>query len=98
VCGGGQFLACEEKDIVAVCANWLSTVQAKCAGQAFVADLSGLCDAALNPLCVSGCLANLSATGSCSEIDCSFCQACDCAPMTPSPFATCLRACVLPVE
>ena len=91
VCGGGRFLACEDKTVVATCATELAAVQA------FVGDLSALCDAAANPTCVAACLANLHNTGSCSEIDCSFCQACDClSPATPSPFAACLRACVPP--
>jgi len=98
VCGGGRFLACEEKDIVAVCASWLEAVQTKCAGQAFVGNIGALCDGPVNPLCVSNCLANLKEFGSCSEIDCSFCQACDCAaPSTPSPFAACVRGCALPL-
>ena len=99
VCGGGRFLACgDNKTVVAACATELAAVQAKCVGQAFVGDLtSALCDAAANPTCVAACLANLHNTGSCSEIDCSFCKACDClTPATPSPFAACLRACVPP--
>jgi hypothetical protein len=97
VCGGGKFLACEDKVVVPTCATELAAVQAKCVGQAFVRDLSALCDAAVNPTCVATCLANLNSTGSCSEIDCSFCQACDCAAAPPSPFATCIRACALPL-
>ena len=97
VCGGGRFLACEAKTVVATCATELAAVQAKCVGQAFVGDLSALCDAAANPTCVTACLTNLNDTGSCSEIDCSFCQACDCSgPATPSPFTACLRACLPP--
>jgi hypothetical protein len=97
VCGGGRFLSCGDNMVVAACATELAAVQAKCVGQAFVGDLSALCDAAANPTCVTACLANLHNSGSCSEIDCSFCQACDClSPATPSPFAACLRACVPP--
>ena len=94
ICGGGRFLACQDKDLVAVCADWLTVVQSKCAGQPFVQYIGDLCNSAVNPHCVSGCLANLSNTGSCSEIDCSFCPVCDCAPpAAQSPFATCLASC-----
>jgi hypothetical protein len=93
ICGGGRFLACEDSMVAPTCATELAAVQAKCAGQAFVQDLGSLCALAPNPTCVAVCLANLNDTGSCSEIDCSFCQACDCSPPKPSPFVTCLQTC-----
>jgi hypothetical protein len=95
VCGGGRFLACEEKATVASCANALAAVQSKCAGQPFVEWIADMCSqTALEPSCVAGCLTRLQTTGSCSEIDCSFCGVCDCAgPATPSPFSTCLANC-----
>jgi hypothetical protein len=95
VCGGGRFLGCEDKNIVNVCSDWLAAVQAKCAGQPFVQYIDSICvNTVGDPLCTAGCLANLENTGSCSEIDCSFCPVCDCAPpATRSTFAACLQAC-----
>lgn len=94
VCGGGRFLACQDKDVVAICADWLTAVQSQCAGQSFVQYIGDLCSTAANPLCVSSCLANLKNNGSCSEIDCSFCPVCDCAGLTgQSAFASCIAAC-----
>jgi hypothetical protein len=94
VCGGGQFLGCEDKVVVAACTTQLAAVQAKCANQSFVQYIGDLCTAARNPSCVSGCLANLATGGSCTEIDCGFCPVCDCAqPVTASPFAACLAGC-----
>jgi len=98
ICGGGRFLACEDKSVSAVCTTWLATVQAKCTGQSFVQYIGGVCSSGADPICVAGCLANLNSHGSCSEIDCSFCPVCDCAaPATPSPFAACLQTCAPPL-
>jgi len=92
ICGGGRFLGCEDKAVVAACASELAAVQDKCAGQ--IPDISYLCNDAVDPNCVSSCLANLKNTGLCSEVDCRFCQLCDCAPPpTTSPFATCIASC-----
>ena len=97
ICGGGQFLGCEDKAVVAACTTQLAAVQAKCASQSFVQYIGDLCTSAGNPSCVSTCLANLATGGSCTEIDCSFCPVCDCAqPATASPFAACLAACASP--
>jgi hypothetical protein len=98
VCGGGQFLACEERSVVKVCSDWLAAVQSKCAGQPFVQYIADICvNTNADPICTAGCLANLQNSGSCSEIDCSFCLVCDCAaPATSSPFAACLQACRQP--
>jgi hypothetical protein len=98
VCGGGQFLSCEEKSVVTVCSDWLTAVQAKCAGEPFVQYIGSICvETRADPLCTANCLANLKDNGSCSEIDCSFCPVCDCAqPATSSPFAACLQACRTP--
>jgi hypothetical protein len=96
VCGGGRFLACDDRSVSATCAAALAAVQTKCAGQAFVQYIGALCQTGGNPTCVASCLANLNATGSCSEIDCGFCPVCDCLAATPSPFATCLAACAPP--
>ena len=101
ICGGGRFLACDDKAVSASCTTALAAVQAKCTGQPFVQDIGGVCSSGSDPTCVAGCLAKLNSTGSCSEIDCSFCLACDCAgPATPSPFAACLQTCapVLPED
>ena len=94
VCGGGQFLACEDKAPptapTTYCLSELAFVKQYCASQPFVGYLTDLCSAP-NPMCVGNCLANL---GSCSEIDCGFCPVCDCAaPATRSPFAACLESC-----
>jgi hypothetical protein len=99
ICGGGQFLACEDRSVVTVCSEWLTAVQSKCAGQPFVQYLDSLCvETRADPICTAGCLANLKDFGSCAEIDCSFCPVCDCAePATPSPFAACLQACRTPL-
>ncbi len=73
VCGGGQFLACEERSVVTVCSDWLTAVQSKCAGQPFVQYIGYLCcSRPATRLCAAACLANLKDNGSCSEIDCSF--------------------------
>jgi hypothetical protein len=95
ICGGGQFLACEERSVITACSDWLTAVQSKCAGQPFVQYLGSVCvETRGDPICIAGCLANLNEFGSCAEIDCSFCPVCDCAePATPSPFAACLQAC-----
>jgi len=92
--------ACRDNMVVASCASELAAVQSKCANQAFVQYIADLCTlpptymAAASPTCIAGCLANLNNTGSCSEIDCSFCPVCDCVgPATPSPFSACLDAC-----
>jgi len=95
VCGGGQFLACDEKDVVGICSDWLAAVQAKCAGQPNVQYIADLCgNTGAEPFCTSICLANLKENGSCAEIDCSFCPTCDCAaPVASSTFAACLADC-----
>jgi hypothetical protein len=99
VCGGGRFLACEDRK-VADCSNQLAAVQAKCAGQAFVEYIGSLCvQTGADPSCTASCLAKLNATGSCSEIDCSFCPVCDCAPaQQASTFAACLSGCSQPSD
>jgi len=99
ICGGGKFVACEDRSVIAICSEWLTAVQSKCAGQSFVQYISGLCTetSSGDPLCTANCLANLKDNGSCSEIDCSFCPVCDCAgPVASSPFASCLQACRTP--
>jgi hypothetical protein len=96
VCGGGRFIGCEDQTVVAGCTEALTAVQTKCAGQSFVGYIGTLCSAsAYNTACVSACLDALNRTGSCAEIDCSFCPVCDCAaPAMPSRFAACLQACL----
>jgi hypothetical protein len=94
ICGGGQFLACEERSVLTICSDWLTAVQSKCAGQPNVQYIGDLCTTAADPFCVSACLANLKENGSCAEIDCRFCPVCDCAPtVSSSPFASCLASC-----
>lgn len=95
LCGGGRFLACEDRSFIASCVNELSAVQAKCAGEPFLQYLASICvQTNRDPTCTAACLANLNASGSCAEVDCSFCPVCDCAgPATPSPLAACLQAC-----
>ena len=93
VCGGGQFLACEDKVIHSMppyCTLQLSRVQQACAAQPFVQYIADICPTS-NDACVASCLGNLR---SCSEIDCSFCPVCDCAPpATESPLVACLASC-----
>lgn len=98
ICGGGEFLACEDRSVITACSNELTAVQARCAGQPFLQEIASICvNTRGDPTCTAACLAKLSAGGSCSEIDCSFCPTCDCAgPATPSPFAACYDACVHP--
>jgi hypothetical protein len=98
VCGGGRFLSCQERTVITACTNELAAVQAKCANHAFVRYIDAICVYTnADPNCTAACLAQLNATGSCSEIDCRFCTACDCAvPTTPSRFADCLQACRSP--
>jgi hypothetical protein len=96
ICGGGRFLGCADKAVVASCTNELAAVEAKCTGQpGFVQYLGDICSSS-NPSCVAGCLANLKNTGSCTEIDCNFCPVCDCAGTT-TPFVACLSACNPPL-
>jgi hypothetical protein len=92
-CGGGHFLACENRTITTTaCADELARVQTMCAGMAFAGSIGTLCN--VNPLCIAGCLDQLATVPSCSQIDCSFCQTCDCAgPTTPSAFRTCVTDC-----
>jgi len=98
ICGGGRFLACEDKSVSASCTTALAAVQAKCTGQSFVQDIGDLCSSAADPACVAGCLATLNSTGSCSQIDCRFCRLCDCAAsVAPNPFAACLQTCAPPL-
>jgi len=98
ICAGGRFLGCQDNTVVASCTTALTAVETKCAGQSFVEFLDAICSSAGNPTCVAGCLANLAATGSCSEIDCGFCTLCDCAPSTaPNPFRACLQTCAPPL-
>jgi hypothetical protein len=92
ICGGGRFLACEDKAATTAmaCSTELARVQQACAAQPFVNYIAGVCSEP-NPTCTATCLANL---GSCSEIDCGFCSVCDCAaPAMPSAFAACLSRC-----
>jgi len=98
ICAGGKFLACEDRSVITACANELTAVQAKCAGQPFLQYIASICvNTRGDPNCTAACLAKLNTSGSCSEIDCSFCTACDCAaPAPPSPFAACFDACVHP--
>jgi hypothetical protein len=92
--GGGQVVHVAHK-ARAACANELTAVRVKCADQAFIQYIGDLCtNAAYDPTCVAGCLANLKTRGSCSEIDCYFCPVCDCAPpVAASPFRACLQTC-----
>jgi hypothetical protein len=71
---------------------------AKCVGHPLLQDIASLCvETRRDPSCTAACLAKLNTMGSCVEIDCRFCKACDCAaPTTPSPFADCLQACGTP--
>ena len=92
ICGGGRFLACEDKapTTAMACSTELARVQQACAMQPFVNYIGDLCSTR-DPTCVAGCLQNL---GSCSNIDCRFCTVCDCAePIGPNPFAECLASC-----
>jgi hypothetical protein len=95
VCGGGRFLGCEDSTVTAACDAELARVKALCAGTtSFAGQLGDLCVA--NHSCIAGCLAALTTVDSCSQIDCSFCIACDCAPFTPSQFSTCVNSCNTP--
>ena len=95
VCGGGQFLGCEDRAPAGTCDAELARVQTLCVGQPFVSFLSGLC--ATNPTCMMGCLQQLGAVDSCTQIDCSFCTACDClSPSPPSALGVCVNNCSLP--
>jgi hypothetical protein len=94
VCGGGHFLACEDKAATTTnaCLSQVARVQQACAAQPFVNYITDLCSAR-NPTCVASCLENLS---SCSEIDCRFCPVCDCAPPErANALDTCLQGCVI---
>ena len=95
VCGGGRFLGCEDRAVSSGCDAELARVQALCAGQPFASMIGGLCSS--NPSCIAGCLSQLGSADACTQIDCSFCTACDClAPSPQSPLRTCVDACNLP--
>jgi len=95
VCGGGQFLGCEDKAAATTCDGQLARVQTLCASQPFTSFLSGICST--NPSCVAGCLQQLGTADSCAQIDCSFCTTCDCLPPSPpSALRTCVTACISP--
>ena len=95
VCGGGQFLGCEDKAAATACDAEMARVQTLCAGQPFVGEIGSLC--ASNGSCIAGCLAQLSTVDTCAQIDCSFCLACDCLPPSmSSQLHTCVNNCNLP--
>ena len=93
ICGGGQFLACEDAIIhptPPTCLLQAQRVQQQCAAQPFVNYVDDLCRTQTDP-CVTSCLANLA---SCSDIDCRFCPICDCDPPDrANAFAACIEGC-----
>jgi hypothetical protein len=95
ICGGGRFLGCDDKAAAGTCGAEMARVQTMCAGMPFVAQIDTFC--AFNAPCMQGCLAQLTTTASCAQIDCSFCIACDCLPPSmPSAFRTCVNSCAQP--
>ena len=94
ICGGGEFLSCEDRVAVSTCSAQLARVQTLCAGKPFVEYIGGLCGT--NPTCVASCLQSLQTVDSCAQIDCYFCPVCDCAEPPPSPLRACLSACRAP--
>ena len=93
VCGGGQFLGCEDKRAAGTCSAEVARVKSLCAGKPFVQYLDeGQCTASAD--CVADCFAaNIVNADTCAQIDCYFCPVCDCAPPPPSPLRNCIDAC-----
>jgi hypothetical protein len=95
VCGGGQFLGCQDKATARACDAESARVQTLCAGRPFTSFLAGICST--DPTCMAACLQQLETVDSCTQIDCSFCTTCDClSPSTPSPLRICINNCSLP--
>ena len=85
-CGGGRFIGCAPQGI-STCAEAKTRVAALCptlSGPTF----DGLC-ARTSPECVTKCLAEVN---SCSDLSCTFCEACDCAG---DHFSACYGQCVI---
>jgi len=92
ICGGGRFLACQDKTAAVSCDAQVTRVKSMCAGMGFIDVIDNFC--VNNPTCSAQCLSALTTTQSCAQFGCRFCVACDCAPpVTPNPLADCLRAC-----
>jgi hypothetical protein len=98
VCGGGQFLSCEEKRATGACGAEIARVTSLCAGKPFVQYL-GEEQCSVNADCAAACFAtNIVNVDTCAQIDCYFCPVCDCLPPPPSPLRDCLAACRTPVQ
>ena len=96
ICGGGRFLGCDDRSVVSSCEAELARVEAMCGATAMVGQVRSLC-ATGNPVCIQGCLAQLTTTQSCSQIVCGFCLTCDCVlPEMPSALKTCVDGCAQP--
>jgi hypothetical protein len=95
VCGGGKFIACQDRPPPNDCYTQATRVTSLCAGTPFVDDIPWLCGSTFNPLCMGQCMSALTTTESCAQIDCSFClSGCDCMPPSmPSAFRTCVESC-----
>jgi len=92
LCGGGQFIGCEDKTAATGCDAELARVQTLCSAQPFTSFLSNICSS--NSTCIAGCLSQLATADTCTQIDCSFCTTCDCLlPSTPSAFRACVDNC-----
>jgi hypothetical protein len=94
VCGGGRFLACEERGAAwDRCDAQATRVLSLCAGTEFLDAVGSLCST--NPNCMTQCLGTLATPQSCAQIDCSFCSAgCDCPlPAMSSALRTCVVGC-----
>jgi hypothetical protein len=84
ICGGGKYLGCAPAGL-ATCAGAKAQVAALCPtlkGTTF----DSLC-AQANSACITKCLGDVT---SCSDVFCSFCEACDCAG---DSFSQCVASC-----
>lgn len=84
VCGGGKFLGCVPAGLN-TCAAAKARVASLCPtlkGPTF----DGLCQQT-DAACITKCLDDVTA---CSDVSCSFCEACDC---VSDPFARCVSTC-----
>jgi hypothetical protein len=83
-CGGGKSVGCAPVDL-STCANAKARVGTLCP-KLSGATFDGLCSQT-NTLCITKCLNDVT---SCSDVGCTFCEACDCAT---DNFLTCVGKC-----
>jgi len=61
ICGGGRFLACQDKTAAVSCDAQVTRVKSMCAGMGFIDVIDNFC--VNNPTCSAQCLSALTTTG-----------------------------------